>query len=476
MGAKSLNGTIATPLDAAGSQRGRLQRRLEVHARFLQAGICPSVASAATSADAPPVQYFSSHDGARIAYRRLGDPSHPAVVLLHGYGGSSMSWWAMGHPQRFAGLGFFVVALDLRGHGASAKPTTPSGWQNDAEMRDIISLTHDELQLMRYLAVSQSHGSIELAKLLTVDDRLTAAVLGEYGDGMTSAEHRQSWWYDTLAARKEAEAAVAATDEERTSALALAQLQRHQAITTPEEMGRVTVPVLVIHGSEDHYNGASCRGPTGQNAESAQSDFATLARHFRYGKLAIVPGGHGAASKTPEFAQHVDAFLLAHKSALRLPRIFSNHMVLQRGKPLAVWGWATPGSGVTVSLGACQVRTRASLTDGQWSLELPAQKENSDGQELTVTGDKGDELVFHDVLIGEVWLNSGAFLSSTVLARARRKVRLRYWPDHLLSTAQASRICSGRWTRASMWQKRLQQLTTGRCDSSRLTPRSPLKH
>ena len=320
----------------------------------------------------------------------------------------------MGHPQRLVALGFFVVALDLRGHGASAKPTTSSGWENDAEMRDIISLTHDELQLTRYLAVSQSHGSIELAKLLTVDDRLMAAVLGEYGDGMTSAAHRQSWWYDTLAAQKEAEAKVATTKEERTSALALAQLQRHQAITTPEAMAQVAVPVLVIHGSEDYYNGASCRGPTGQNPVSAQSDFATLAAHFRYGELAVVPGGHGAASATPEFAQHVDSFLLTHKPrtiTLRLPHIFSDQMILQRGKPLPVWGWTAPGSGVTVSLGSCQVRAVASDADGQWSLELPAQKENSEGQELTVTGDNGDELVLHDVLIGEVWLCSGAFVT-----------------------------------------------------------------
>jgi pimeloyl-ACP methyl ester carboxylesterase len=377
----------------------------------------------------------------------MGEPSHPAVVLLHGYGGNSSTWWAMGHSHRLVGLGFFVVALDLRGHGASAKPTTSAGWQNDAEMRDIMTLTHDELQLTHYLAVSQSHGSIELAKLLTVDDRLVAAVLGEYGDGMTSAAHRQSWWYDTLAAQKEAEAETAGTEEERTSALALAQLQRHQAITSPEEMARVAVPVLVIHGSEDYYNGASCRGPTGQNAISAQSDFATLAGHFRYGELAVVPGGHGAASNTPEFAQHVDAFLLTHKpptSTLRLPRIFSDQMILQRGKQLAVWGWAAPGSGVTVSLGACQACTVASAADGQWSLQLPAQKENSEGQELTVTGDNGDELVLHDVLIGEVWLCSGASVTGC-------------YPNALSEEcvtgclyAQVSRICSGRWTRPSI--------------------------
>ena len=304
-------------------------RRLALHAQALRGPPTNVSAAATATTSAPAVQFFASHDGEQIAYRTLGDPSDVAVILLHGYGGNGASWWSMGHPQRLVGLGFFVIALDLRGHGASAKPVTPSGWQNDAEMRDIIAIA-DELELACYLAASQSHGSIELAKLLVSDDRLLAAVLGEYADGMTSAEHRQSWWYDTLAVQKEAEAEAAKTEEERIAALALAQLQRHQAITTPEEMAQVAIPVLVIHGSEDYYNGASCRGPTGQNAESAQGDFARLASYFPLGELAIVPGGHGAASNTPEFAQHFDAFLLTHKpgkSALRLPRIFSDHMV-----------------------------------------------------------------------------------------------------------------------------------------------------
>ena len=141
-----------------------------------------------------------------------------------------------------------------------------------------------------------------------------------------------------------------------------------------------------------------------------------LAGCFPRGELAIVPGGHGAASNTTEFAQHVDAFLLAHKpgrSALRLPHIFSDQMVLQRGKAIAVWGWGAPGTSVTVSLGGCQMHTVASMATGQWSLHLPAQEENSDGQELIVTGTTGDEqLVLHDVLIGEVWLCSGAGLLS----------------------------------------------------------------
>ena len=54
------------------------------------------------------------------------------------------------------------------------------------------------------------------------------------------------------------------------------------------------------------------------------------------------------------------------------------------------------------------MHTVASMADGRWSLQLPAQEENSVGQELIVTGATGDEqLVLHDVLIGEVWLCSG---------------------------------------------------------------------
>lgn len=55
------------------------------------------------------------------------------------------------------------------------------------------------------------------------------------------------------------------------AALSLAQLQRFQAVTTPAEMAGVDVPVLVLVGEEDYFNGASCRGPSGQSSPEVRA-------------------------------------------------------------------------------------------------------------------------------------------------------------------------------------------------------------
>ena len=87
-----------------------------------------------------------------------------------------------------------------------------------------------------------------------------------------------------------------------------------------------------------------------------------------------------------------------------LPKVFSDHAVLQRDLPLPIWGTAEPGEKVTVKLGDAQAATTAD-TPGKWSVTLPAMKANAVGQDLTVSGK--NTIAVKDVLIGEVWLCSG---------------------------------------------------------------------
>lgn len=84
--------------------------------------------------------------------------------------------------------------------------------------------------------------------------------------------------------------------------------------------------------------------------------------------------------------------------------VFSDHMVLQRGKPISVWGTAEPGADVTVRLGGEPVCVRAER-DGRFFAILPPLPE---GGARTLTVDAGGETVsFKDVLLGEVWLAGG---------------------------------------------------------------------
>ena len=59
----------------------------------------------------------------------------------------------------------------------------------------------------------------------------------------------------------------------------------------------------------------------------------------------------------------------ALRAEVRLPAIFSDHMVLQRGTAVPVWGWADPGEQVTVAI-AGQTRKVQAGTDGKWMVRL----------------------------------------------------------------------------------------------------------
>lgn len=90
--------------------------------------------------------------------------------------------------------------------------------------------------------------------------------------------------------------------------------------------------------------------------------------------------------------------------SLKLPALFSDHMVLQREKPVHVWGWAPPGSKVSAAIGAANASATADAS-GHWSVSLPAMQAGGP-HVLTITS--GDEqVVLDDVLVGDVWVASG---------------------------------------------------------------------
>lgn len=92
-------------------------------------------------------------------------------------------------------------------------------------------------------------------------------------------------------------------------------------------------------------------------------------------------------------------------AAPTLGPLFGDHAVLQRERPISVWGSAAPGETVTVSLGSAKVATRADGA-GNWRVELPPM--NAGGPyRLQASGADGSSVEADDVLIGDVWLCSG---------------------------------------------------------------------
>ena len=88
-----------------------------------------------------------------------------------------------------------------------------------------------------------------------------------------------------------------------------------------------------------------------------------------------------------------------------LPKIFNDHMVLQQGKKVPVWGTAAPGAAITVRFQE-QVKPAIADEQGRWSVQLDELTASKKPNQLVVQSLK-DKVTFRDVLIGEVWLVSG---------------------------------------------------------------------
>ena len=96
--------------------------------------------------------------------------------------------------------------------------------------------------------------------------------------------------------------------------------------------------------------------------------------------------------------------------------VFGDGMVLQRDKPVWLWGTASPGAEVVVSFGAHQAKTDADSEKGFWKTSLPGLEASSIPAELTLTSG-GSTVVISDVLVGEVWLCSGQSNMAWTLAK-----------------------------------------------------------
>ena len=117
---------------------------------------------------------------------------------------------------------------------------------------------------------------------------------------------------------------------------------------------------------------------------------------------------------------------------VRLPQIFQNGMVLQRGMPIPVWGQADPQETITVTLNRKSCTTTADV-NGYWRVNLPAMKAGGpytlevnskfkiQNSELTNNNSQfsivNSQLNIKDVFIGDVWLCSGQSNMETTLER-----------------------------------------------------------
>lgn len=87
-----------------------------------------------------------------------------------------------------------------------------------------------------------------------------------------------------------------------------------------------------------------------------------------------------------------------------LPRLIRDSMILQRDKPVKIWGWATKNEKVKITFNHKIYKTVAANADGKWNVILPATKA---GGPYNMTIASSNSITLKDILFGDVWICSG---------------------------------------------------------------------
>ena len=98
---------------------------------------------------------------------------------------------------------------------------------------------------------------------------------------------------------------------------------------------------------------------------------------------------------------------MKQKLLICCPQLFQSGMVLQRGKPVPIWGKANAGEQVVVTWQKKQYTATADA-DGRWRVDLPKMKAGGPYVlEVKSEGVNSEKVVIEDVMVGDVWLLSG---------------------------------------------------------------------
>lgn len=153
----------------------------------------------------------------------------------------------------------------------------------------------------------------------------------------------------------------------------------------------------------------------------------------------------------------VAAMLMTFKAQaeeLWLPAIFSDAMVLQRDRPVPVWGWAAPGALITIRF-AEQTKAATADPDGKWLVTLDPMPASAEQRNMLVTASiSNQKSEIKNVLVGEVWLAGGQSnmeLPVRNTLNAEKEIaeaacpQLRFFRSWPLRGAKAAKDVAGEW-------------------------------
>jgi pimeloyl-ACP methyl ester carboxylesterase len=252
------------------------------------------------------MQRFVSFDGVEIAYHEWGkrDDTIP-VVLHHGFIADSFAnWVAPGIVDALLEAGRWVVGIDARGHGASAKPHDPKRYGESSMARDV-SFLFDLVGSPQYDLVGYSMGGVVAAVTATRDFRIRRLVLSGVGGNLA----RQDGFNRAVLPAATLEAALLSEDPDEIATSpaagaraladtlgadrkALASMVRSRNTGTIP-FSQIAAETLVLVGREDNM--------------SPQPELLTAA--IPGARLMLVPGDHLSALRDPAYAPTLVEFI-----------------------------------------------------------------------------------------------------------------------------------------------------------------------
>lgn len=242
---------------------------------------------------------YAGFDGEPLALHRVG--AGRPVILLHGlFSSAEMNWIKFGHAAAIAARGFEVLMPDLRAHGASAAPHDPAAYPPDVLVRDLEALV-SHLDLTDYDLGGFSLGARTVlhaaAKGAVAPARLVVGGMGV--EGLTGWQRRADHFtrlidrFDAITRDDPAWMAAQFMKSQKVDRAAVRQLLGSFTDLPLGQLAQVTMPTLVVCGTEDSDNGSA----------------GELAALLPDAVHVPVPGTHMGSVTRPEFGRAIADWL-----------------------------------------------------------------------------------------------------------------------------------------------------------------------
>src|SRR3954469_23135171 len=242
--------------------------------------------------------HLTAPDGVKLAWHEAGE-GRP-VVLLHGlFSDAGTNWAKFGHAAAIAAYGFRVIMADLRAHGDSDKPHEASAYPPDILADDGLALIA-HLGLADYDLGGYSLGARTSVRMVVEGGKPRRLIVSGMGlSGLLHTGRRSQHFRDILTGLGThprgspewlAEAFLKTTGGDPQ---ALLPLLGSFVDSTEAELATITMPTLVLQGTDDDDNGSA----------------GALPRLLPDARYVEVPGNHMSAVTKPDLGRAIADFL-----------------------------------------------------------------------------------------------------------------------------------------------------------------------